>query len=88
MWVFRHHKAEQKGFTVRVKTSSRQSGYEVTADATGLTGRAGLGLVAQTARTIGLDQALSQAVGRARSWVTHDPGKVLGDVALTLADGG
>jgi len=31
---------------------------------------------------------LSEVVGGARSWVLHDPGKVLGDIALTLADGG
>jgi len=31
---------------------------------------------------------LSEAVGGSWSWVLHDPGKVLGDVALTLADGG
>ena len=82
------HAAEQKGFTVRVKDNSRVVGYEVTADATGLTGRAGLGLVAETAKAIGLTSGLSAAVGGARSWALHDPGKVLRDVALTLADGG
>ena len=79
---------EQKGFAVWVKDNSRVVGYEVTADATGLTGRAGLGLVAATAKAVGLTSALSEAVGGARSWVLHDPGKVLGDIALTLADGG
>ena len=73
---------------MRVKDNSRVVPYEVTANATGLTGRAGLGLVAETAKAIGADRALSAAVGRSRSWLLHDPGKVLRDVALTLADGG
>jgi len=36
---------------------------EVTADAAGLTGRARLGLVAATAKAIGLASALSEAAG-------------------------
>src|SRR5680860_14017 len=88
MWVFEDHISQQKGFTLRVQVNSRVVGFEVTADARALTGRAGLGLVAETAKAIGMVRALSQAVGRARSWVVHDPGKVLSDVALTLADGG
>jgi len=73
---------------LRVKDNSRVVPYEVTAEATGLTGRAGLGLVAETAKAIGATRGLSKAVGGARSWSLHDPGKVLRDVALTLADGG
>jgi hypothetical protein len=88
MWVFKDHNAEQEGFTLRVQHNSRVVPYEVTANATGLTGRAGLGLVAQTAKAIGASRALSKAVGGCRSWSVHDPGKVLRDVALTLADGG
>lgn len=45
-------------------------------------------MVAATAKAIGLTLALSRTVGRSRSWSLHDPGKVLLDVALTLADGG
>jgi hypothetical protein len=44
--------------------------------------------VAETAKAIGASRGLSQAVGRSRSWSLHVPGKVLRDVALTLADGG
>jgi hypothetical protein len=73
---------------LRVQDNSRVVPFEVTADARGLTGRAGLGLVAETAKAIGLTRALSEAVAGVRSWVLHDPGKVLRDVALTLADGG
>ena len=73
---------------MRVQRNSRVVPYDVTATATGLTGRAGLGLVAETAKAIGLSGALSKGVGAARSWSLHDPGKVLRDVALTLVDGG
>ena len=38
--MFRDHAAGQEGLTVRVKDDSRVVGYEVTADAAGLTGRA------------------------------------------------
>jgi Transposase DDE domain group 1 len=61
---------------------------EVTADGRGMTGRAGLGLLARTANRIGLTRALSDAVGGCRSWRDHDPGKVVRDMVLTLADGG
>ena len=57
------HAASREGCTVRVKEHSRVVGYEVTADATGLTGRARLGLVAATAKAIGLAAALLEAAG-------------------------
>jgi hypothetical protein len=53
-----------------------------------MTGRAGLGLLALTANRVGLTKALSEAVGGCRSWRDHDPGKVVRDIVLTLADGG
>ncbi|MGH8904081.1 MAG: IS1380 family transposase [Egibacteraceae bacterium] len=61
---------------------------EVSADGRGMTGRAGLGLLARTANRVGLTKALSDAVGGCRSWRDHDPGKVVRDLVLTLADGG
>lgn len=73
---------------MRVQDNRRVVPFQVTAEASGLTGRAGLSLVAETAKAIGATAALSKAVGRSRSWSLHDPGKVLRDVALTLADGG
>lgn len=88
MWVFKHHIAEQEGFTLQVQHNSRVVPFEVTADAVGLTGRAGLSLVAETSKAIGLSRGLSNALRHARSWSLHDPGKVIRDVALTLADGG
>jgi hypothetical protein len=61
---------------------------QVSADGRGMTGRAGLGLLAGMANRIGLTKALSDAVGGCRSWKDHDPGKVVRDIVLTLADGG
>jgi hypothetical protein len=62
--------------------------FQVSADGKGMTGRAGLGLLAQVADRIGLTTQLRRTVGRCRSWRTHDPGKVVRDLVLTLADGG
>jgi hypothetical protein len=53
-----------------------------------MTGRAGTALLAETADTLGLTAALSDLAGGCRSWVLHDPGKVLRDLVVMLADGG
>jgi hypothetical protein len=61
----------------------------VTADGKGVAAHAGTRLLAEVADFVGLTSALSDAlaptVQRKRR---HDPGRVLLDVALTLADGG
>jgi hypothetical protein len=62
--------------------------FEVSADGRGMTGRAGLGLVAQVADRVGLTAGLGRVIGRCRAWRRHDPGKVVRDLVLTLADGG
>jgi hypothetical protein len=62
---------------------------EVVADAEGLTSRAGTALVAAVADRIGLTAALSEAlVGLRERRPRHDPGRVVRDLALALADGG
>jgi hypothetical protein len=71
-----------------LQDNSRVVPFEVTANARALTGCAGLGLVAETSKAIGMTRALSKAAAGARSWLVHDPGKVLRAVALTLAGGG
>lgn len=73
---------------MRVQDSRRGGRFDVTTDGRGLTGRAGLGLAAEVADTIGLTGHLSAACSSSRSWTVHDPGKVLRDLVLTLADGG
>jgi hypothetical protein len=61
----------------------------VSADGTGQVGHAGSALVAGAADRIGLTQALSGAMAPTRERRSaHDPGVVLRDLAVMLADGG
>jgi hypothetical protein len=73
---------------LRVKRSKACGRFDVTADGRGMTGRSGTALLAETADRIGLTAGLSTAVGRCRSWHRHDPGKVVRDLVVLLADGG
>jgi hypothetical protein len=60
-------------------------------DTTGMrvVSNAGAVLLVQTATTLGLDQALSAALAQwRRPTAVHDPGKIVCDLALTLAIGG
>lgn len=55
----------------------------------GVVSQAGGVALVETARAAGLDRALSAALGRWRKpMAMHDPGKVITDLALTLALGG
>lgn len=62
---------------------------EVTADGAGLVSHAGSALLGQVADKVGLTRALSTRLGvikqRRRG---HDPGRVISDLAVMLADGG
>jgi len=61
----------------------------VTADGRGVASHAGSRLLADLAEVTGVPQAFGEALGglrRRRS--RHDPGRVLVDVAVMLADGG
>lgn len=63
----------------------------LTLDTTGgpVVSQAGATLLVQTVRTIGLEQALSAALARwRRPSAIHDPGKIVCDLAITLALGG
>ena len=61
----------------------------VTADGTGLVGHAGSALLAGVADRVGLTRALSGAMASTRERRSaHDPGVVLRDLAVMLADGG
>jgi hypothetical protein len=62
---------------------------DVVADGTGLVSRAGGALVAQVADRLGLTRALSrQLAGLKARRRGHDPGRVIRDLAVMLADGG
>jgi len=61
----------------------------VTADGKGIACHAGTRLLAEMAEVTGLSQALSEALApTVRRRRRHDPGRVLADMALTLAVGG
>jgi len=67
----------------------RQVTVEVTADGAGLVSHAGTALLAQVADKLGLTRALSlrlAAIKQRRRG--HDPGRVIRDLAVMLADGG
>lgn len=72
-----------------VKPSARFGTVEVTADGEGLVSRAGVALLVELADRVGLTAALSDALVATRERRSaHDPGRVLRDVAVMLADGG
>jgi Transposase DDE domain group 1 len=61
----------------------------VSADGTGIVSQAGGVLLTRTLRATGLDAGLTTALGRWRPGrAVHDPGKVIADLAVTLALGG
>jgi Transposase DDE domain group 1 len=61
----------------------------VTADGQGVASRVGSRLLAGLGAMTGLDQAFGDAVGGGRQRRSaHDPGRVLTDLAVLLADGG
>jgi Transposase DDE domain group 1 len=61
----------------------------VAADGTGLSSRAGTALLALTAQRLGLTDGLSGALaGTRQRRSSHDPGRVLCDLAVMAADGG
>src|SRR3954451_6560173 len=62
---------------------------EVTADGAGLVSHAGSALLAQVADTLGLTRALSRGLESIKQRRRgHDPGRVIRDLAVMLADGG
>src|SRR5713101_7056937 len=75
--------------TYHVKATKHRPALKVSADGRGVVGHAGSRLLAEMADLSGLTDALSQALApmckRARR---HDPGKVLADLAVTIAAGG
>jgi hypothetical protein len=72
-----------------VKNTARRPKITVSADGTGLVSQAGVLLLAEAARVTGLSQGLTGGLARWRApRAVHDPGKILTDLAMTLALGG
>jgi hypothetical protein len=72
-----------------VQRDGRRFTVDVTADGDGLVSHAGAGLLAEAADRLGLTDALSRALAPVRERRGgHDPGRVVRDLAVMLADGG
>jgi hypothetical protein len=72
-----------------VRPTARLGTVEVTADGEGLVSHAGAALLVELADRAGLTGALSEALAGTRERRSaHDPGRVVRDVAVMLADGG
>jgi len=72
-----------------VQTTTSRPKITVTADGRGVVSHAGSRLLADLAVATGLDRAFGDAVGgRRQRRSAHDPGRVLVDLAVLLADGG
>jgi len=74
---------------LKVLHDGRPVTVEVTADGSGLVSHTGSFLLGQVADKVGLTSALSlRLAGLKQRRRGHDPGRVIGDVAVMLADGG
>jgi hypothetical protein len=74
---------------VKVMRDGRPVTVDVSADGAGLVSHAGTALLAQVADKLGLTGALSlRLAGLKQRRRGHDPGRVIRDLAVTLADGG
>lgn len=72
-----------------VNRTARWQTVEVTADGEGLVSHAGAALLVELADRMGLTGGLSEAMAPTRERrSSHEPGRVLRDVAVMLADGG
>ena len=85
----RRSKIELRRFTLKVQRNGREFTVDVTADGEGLVSHAGTALLSQVADRSGFTKALSRELAPMRERrAGHDPGRVLRDLAVMLADGG
>jgi hypothetical protein len=74
---------------LKVMRDGRPVTVEVTADGAGLVSHAGTAVLAQVADKLGLTRGLSRRLGSMKQRRRgHDPGRVIRDLAVMLADGG
>lgn len=79
----------QEDVILQVKHHRRVGSLGVRADARGLVSRSGTALAAELAGRLGVAEVLSETLGHLhRRRPTHDPGRVLVDLAVMLIDGG
>jgi hypothetical protein len=73
---------------VQVHATTPLSRIEVTCDASGLSSRAGTALLSGLADRLGLTDGLTKALRVHSRSVRHEPGRIVRDLAVMLADGG
>jgi hypothetical protein len=74
---------------LKVQRDGRRVTVDVVADGDGLVSHAGAALLAEAADRVGLTDALSRALAPMRERRgRHDPGRIVRDLAVMLADGG
>jgi Transposase DDE domain group 1 len=74
---------------LKVQRDGRNFTVDVAADGEGLVSHAGVALLGEVADRVGLTQELSRALSGVRERRgRHDPGRVVRDLAVMLADGG
>jgi hypothetical protein len=74
---------------VKVRHDGRDLKVVVTSDGAGLVSHAGSALLGQVADKVGLTRALSHGLAGVKARRRgHDPGRVVRDLAVMLADGG
>jgi hypothetical protein len=89
MRVSEARSTDQGEDTLQVMPTTRVGTVEVTADGEGLVSHAGAALLVEVADRVGLTAALSEACADTRERRSaHDPGRVIRDVVVMLADGG
>jgi Transposase DDE domain group 1 len=72
-----------------MQNTARRPKITVSADGTGIVSQAGGVLLTRTLAVTGLDRGLAAGLGRWRApRAAHDPGKIIGDLAVMLALGG
>lgn len=73
---------------MQVNATTPLSRIEVVADAEGLTSRAGTAVLSGLADSIGLTSGLVEALSVHSRKVAHEPGRIVRDLSVMLADGG
>lgn len=71
-----------------VNATTPAARFEVTCDMSGLTSRAGTALLTGLCDRLGLTDGLVDALSVHHRKVTHEPGRIVRDLAVVLADGG
>ncbi len=88
MGVEKTSRTHEERTTVQVKVTTPLSQIEVSCDMSGLTSRAGTTLLAGLCDTIGLTDGLVEGLSVHSRKVNHEPGRIVRDLSVMLADGG